>query len=291
MIRRRVSLRDWRPGGGAERDALLHVRILGAGTPSVVLLHGLTASNRSWGAAFDALAETHLLIAPDLLGFGASPRPTWGYGPDAHADAVTACLDALGVRGPAVVVGHSMGALIALRLAVRQPELVAAVVAVAPPIYRSPGDARQRVGALGPLARLFALETPWARRTCALMCRYRPAAARLASWLRSDLPAELAEASVQHSWASYSQSLAEVILTAGARADLQRCAAPVRILVGDTDPVCDLALLEASAHDLAHVSLELVAGGGHDLHLTQPDRCVALIRAAIAGTGVQPDGA
>ena len=288
MSRRHSNRIEWGPGGGAERDAVLHVRVLGTGTPAVVLLHGLTASNRSWGAAFDPLADDRMVVAPDLLGFGASPRESSGYGPDAHADAVAGCLDALGLRDPVIVVGHSLGALIALHLATRHPKLVAAVVGIAPPIYRNSTDARRRIGSLGPFARVFALDTPWARRACVLMCRYRPAAARLASWLRADLPVELARASVQHSWASYSQSLSEVILAADAGADLASCRAPVLILAGDADKVIDLPLLAALAEEFSHVDLDCVHGAGHDLHLTHSTRCIGAIRAAIA-TAASPE--
>lgn len=279
--RRRPGPIQWRPGGGDERDAVLHVRVLGSNPPTVVLLHGLTASNRSWGAAFDSLADNCVLVVPDLLGFGSSPRPGSGYGPDVHADAVASCLDALALRGPVIVAGHSMGALIALRLATRRPRLVTAIVAIAPPIYRDSADARRRIASLGPFARMFALDTRWARRLCALMCRYRPAAARLTSWLRADLPSELARASVQHSWDSYSESLSEVILAADGLSDLAGSHAAVQILAGDADNVIDLPLLDALANELPHVALERVAGGRHDLHLTDPTRCIAAIRAAI----------
>ena len=279
---RRSRARQWRRGGGVECEAFLHVRVLGSELPPIVLLHGLTASNRSWSATFDSLADDAVVVVPDLLGFGDSPRPGSGYGPDAHADAVVACLESLALRGPAIIAGHSMGALIALRLATRHPELVAAVVAIAPPIARDSTDARRRIASLGLLARIFALDSPAARSVCALMCRYRPAAARLASWLRPDLPSELARASVQHSWASYSQSLSEVILAAPGNADLAASRVPVRMLAGDRDDVIDLPWLQTLADELPHVLLERVAGGRHDLQLTDPTRCIAAIRAARA---------
>lgn len=61
----------------------LAVRGLGSGSPTL-LLHGLLGSNRYWGGAFDRLADQGLLLVPDLLGFGASPRPLSGYGAGEH---------------------------------------------------------------------------------------------------------------------------------------------------------------------------------------------------------------
>lgn len=291
MIRRGQRRIEWRPGAGEERDAVLHVRVLGSAPTPLVLLHGLTASNRSWGADFDTLAGSSTVVVPDLLGFGASPKPPTGYGPDAHADSLARCLEALGLPGRAIVVGHSLGALVALRFARRHPNSVARVVAIAPPIYRDQTDARRRIAALGPLARFFALDTPWARRACAVMCRYRPAAARLASWIRPGVPAELARSAVEHTWASYSQTLEQVILAGGAHTDVAACPVPVRVLAGTHDEVIDLVFLDELANTCSHASVSRVGGGGHDLLLTHAACCVAIIRDEIAALEAERDGA
>jgi pimeloyl-ACP methyl ester carboxylesterase len=104
-----------------------------AGTP-VVLLHGLTATRRYVVMGSSALArEGFRVVAYDARGHGRStPAPEReGYGyVNLEADLV-AVLDALGIER-AVVAGASMGAHTALRLALTQPERVAAVVAITP---------------------------------------------------------------------------------------------------------------------------------------------------------------
>src|SRR5688572_2143511 len=97
----------------------LHVRTLGERGQVIVLLHGLAGSERYYGAAFDALASDARLVVPDLLGFGKSPKPPSGYGPDQHSAALGETLDALGVDAPVLLVGHSAGALVALAFARR----------------------------------------------------------------------------------------------------------------------------------------------------------------------------
>jgi len=72
-----------------------------------VLLHGLVASGIYWGGAFDRLGEQHRLVVPDLLGFGRSPRPADGYGPDDHIDAIITCLDDLGIAARNITVARS----------------------------------------------------------------------------------------------------------------------------------------------------------------------------------------
>ena len=74
---------DWRPPRPRTMFSPLAARVIGAGTP-IVLLHGLGASGDYWGSVYDRLGDGHRLVVPDLLGFGASPRPSAGYGPDEH---------------------------------------------------------------------------------------------------------------------------------------------------------------------------------------------------------------
>ena len=134
----------WAAGAGASHDGLLHARSLGDGTAGVLLLHGLGGSNAYWGAAYDTLARAGRLIVPDLLGFGASPRPSSGYTATDHVEALTSLLDELAVTGPIVVGAHSFGCLVALALAEQRPDLVVGVVAFCPPLY--PDEVMRRDG-------------------------------------------------------------------------------------------------------------------------------------------------
>jgi pimeloyl-ACP methyl ester carboxylesterase len=95
----------------------------GAGPP-VVLLHGGALDHRLWEPQIAALARTHRVIAPDLRGHGASPTPT---APFRHVDDLAALLRHLDV-GPAAVAGVSLGASVAVDLALEAPELVTELV-------------------------------------------------------------------------------------------------------------------------------------------------------------------
>jgi pimeloyl-ACP methyl ester carboxylesterase len=253
----------------------LAVRTLGTTGPPVVLLHGLAASGRYWGAAYDGLAVDHRLVVPDLLGFGRSPRPAAGYGPDDHADAVVRCLQDVGAADePALLVGHSLGTLVALRLADRYPELVAGVVGFGPPIAPGLDAVRHRLGAMGPGARLFGLDTRWAELACHGLCeRHVAIAARLARWWRRDLPAEVAADAVQHSWSSYCETLTRVVLAAEAPAWLEGITVPVHLIVGSEDPVPDVAYLEALCARLPNVTTARWPQAGHDAPLVHGAAC------------------
>jgi pimeloyl-ACP methyl ester carboxylesterase len=91
---------------------------------TVALLHGLGGAASNWIRVAPALTERFRVLVPELPGHGGSsalPGPAETLDP--YADRVAALLP-----GPAVLVGHSLGAVVALRLTSRSPELVRGLV-------------------------------------------------------------------------------------------------------------------------------------------------------------------
>lgn len=111
------------PGGD------LRVGRWGESGPVVLGLHGITAHHQCWPFVARALATHHRFIAPDLRGRGGSRNLPGPWGMAAHADDAAAVLGSV-TDEPAVVVGHSMGAFVALVLAHRHPDLVSDVILV-----------------------------------------------------------------------------------------------------------------------------------------------------------------
>src|SRR5262245_54792559 len=142
-----------------------------AGDTPVVLVHGLGGSHLNWGLVGPALAARTRVYAPDLPGFGL----TFPGGRTASVPANTAVLDAFldkVVGGPALLVGNSMGGMVALRQAAAHPETVTGLVLLDPALPRPRGVRQDRLVAamflayvtpgLGPrmLARRRAEATP-----------------------------------------------------------------------------------------------------------------------------------
>ena len=107
----------------------------GAGEP-IVLLHGFLASSHYFKALRERLAMTHTVISIDLLGFGKSPKPVSTYTYEEQVSAIHATLASLGISR-FVLIGHSLGALVALRYAITHPEQVKHLGLLHPPMYRS----------------------------------------------------------------------------------------------------------------------------------------------------------
>jgi len=90
----------------------------GSGTPTAFLAHGITANHVGFRPLAEALAARRIsVIAPDLRGRGRSNTLPEPYSMQAHADDAVATFDALGLSGPVVAVGHSMGGFVVLALA------------------------------------------------------------------------------------------------------------------------------------------------------------------------------
>ena len=103
----------------------------------MVLLHGIGASAMAWEPLAQALAGQPVrVVALDLLGFGNSPKPLWpDYAVDDHARSVIAAIKRQRLGAPAILVGHSMGCLVAVRVARLRPDLVRYLVLYEMPLY------------------------------------------------------------------------------------------------------------------------------------------------------------
>jgi pimeloyl-ACP methyl ester carboxylesterase len=102
----------------------------GAGVP-VVCLHGFCQSSAYWEPTLDRLAESgHAAIAPDLPGFGGAADQPGPYTMEGYADVVARMLEARGIAR-IVLVGGSMGGVVAQHFALRHPERLARLLLVA----------------------------------------------------------------------------------------------------------------------------------------------------------------
>lgn len=122
--------------GRLRRPLLLHSRRFGWGPQAVVLLHGITSDGSFWQPLIDLLpGDEYTIIVPDLLGHGRSPKPHFiNYTTDDQARAVVRLLARERVRG-AIIVGHSMGSLVASRVATLSHRRVRQLLLYEPPLY------------------------------------------------------------------------------------------------------------------------------------------------------------
>ena len=168
-----VALRDL-----AARGARIRFASAGEG-PALLLVHDALACRSTWDEVLPGLAAHSKVIAPDLPGFGESEKPQpsrYAYALEAFTESLVDLIASLDL-GRVSIVGHGLGASIAITLAARHGSLVDRIVLVSPAVHAAPRTALVRVGGLpvvGPVlfkqlagralfVRHFGLGTPKAR--------------------------------------------------------------------------------------------------------------------------------
>ena len=99
----------------------MHYLVAGDGGSPVILLHGYAQNSHMWRPLMKELGKTHLVIAPDLRGFGDTTKAETGYDKKTMAQDVRALARSLSI-GKTGIVGHDIGLMVAYAYAAQYPE-------------------------------------------------------------------------------------------------------------------------------------------------------------------------
>ncbi|TIS53160.1 MAG: alpha/beta hydrolase [Mesorhizobium sp.] len=244
--------------------AMACVEIAGA-EPALLMIHGFTDTSRSFSLMAPHLTGCRLII-PDLRGHGASPAGTSGFKPADFADDIAALIGKLRLERP-VLVGHSLGAMIAIELAAKHGGRIGGLVLLAGSL--KPGISQDHPMAVGvrglcdPISPADPFYAYWHA------CRPGVPQAFLAS-MATD-----ASAMPAARWRAILEQLC--------RADLTDTARGVRddtlVIGGARDPLFGEVHQQALLHALPHASFLRAEGCSHNPHWEDP----ALVAAAISG--------
>lgn len=262
-----------------------------AGTgPAIVMLHNGGTSSSIWRHQIDALSDRHRVVAVDLPGFGASPRPTVAPRLDQMVDVVDALIEAEGLA-PALLVGNCMGTNIAAGLARRNPDAVTAILAVNPLTEAS--FSAGRIGLLHRMERFAAAPTHALR---SLSRRFRPPRPVASASLRFQLGDKGVARGVHHDpelvacqvRADQLPALVDVLDDMAAYGDLDREGVPADIPVWIVWGAQNRVLSRDRARhldDVMHAQrVEVLDGCGHLPMLEDPDLVTGLIEELLART-------
>ena len=233
---------------------------------TAVLVHGLgKGAARDWARVIPALAERYRVVAIDLPGFGTSDKGNHHYSPDNFARVLDAVLQGLAPQ-PFALVGHSMGAAVALAYAAAYPQRVSRLVLVdaAGVLHLSVyTEFLARVGA----QRAIGADSPWFEPVVrAIQNRMENFPVRAAlvlenadvrhRILRGDPSAISAVAMVEH---DFSQSLRAMTV-------------PTLVIWGADDRIAPLRTGQALASAIPQARLVVLEGIGHAPMLEAPER-------------------
>lgn len=103
---------------------------------TLLFLHGIGSSGAEWAEVIKLLPRDVTIITVDMLGFGRSPKPEWAkYSANEQVRSIIATLVKLRISRRLIVVGHSLGGLVAVEIAKRYPIIVKSLVLCSPPFY------------------------------------------------------------------------------------------------------------------------------------------------------------
>lgn len=192
---------------------------------NIILIHGIATSSKTWQPLVKLLDKKKCrIIAYDLLGFGESPRPEdKTYDVNDHAESLLASIDRKVKRQKFIIVGHSMGCLIASHIATKYPSMVEHVILYEPPLFADSPEFRSHARR----KRLyFALFEELLKRPNAVF-RYSKAIAKIA---------ESRALSVnKSSWFTFERSLKNTIMKQQAYTELKHIPVPTDIIYGKYD--------------------------------------------------------
>jgi pimeloyl-ACP methyl ester carboxylesterase len=254
----------------------LHFVEIGAGPRRMLLLHGLAASSRYWTGRVGPMLGDHRLLIPDLLGFGDSPKPRTRYDLRDHL----AALDKLARErhldgGHALVVGHSLGAVIALAMLGQHPEWFDGAVLIALPVFRGEADALERLGRHSWMERGMLTGEWWVRASHYLEPLFR------LRWLAPlfDLPPDVYLDSLEHTWNSISGTLRQTLVATDYPRLLARAGdRPILFIHGERDDLAPVGDTRALASGRPNVRFAVIPGADHQVLLRDPERVWTLAR-------------
>jgi magnesium chelatase accessory protein len=262
-----------------------HVQTLGDEGPDLLLLHGTGAATHSWAGLAPLLAQRFRVIAPDLPGHGYSGYSAQARSLPGMATALGALLAELDVA-PALIVGHSAGAAVAVRLTLDGLAAPAAIVSLNGALLPLPG----MMGRLFPGAARVLDRVPALPRLLAYSARQRPMMARFIEQTGSastNIGVEF--------YADLSRSPKHIRGVLGMmaawdlealEADLDQLQPPLHLVACKNDRAVPPAQARSLVGRIPGAILHPLPGFGHLGHEEEPDFFAALIGRIADGAGL-----
>lgn len=237
----------------------VHVEEAGEAGPLVLCLHGIGSSSASFAAQLEGLAPVARVVAWDAPGYGRSPDPEGPLTLDDYADTAARLIAERG--GDAHVVGVSWGGVIAMRLAVRHPELVSSLVIA--DSTRGSGTAEEKAAAMRARGEQLAAAGPraFAERRAPRLLSAKATPEQVGAAV--DI---MAGAVRLPGYAYAAESMAATDLTD----ELERITAPALVLCGEDDQVTGIAESQVIAGAMRRGVFVIMSDAGHLANQEQP---------------------
>src|SRR5258706_8331570 len=136
---------------------------------AIIFLHGLGGSRQSWGKFYTNLSQYASLYFIDLLGYGFSAKPNITYTLENHIASLKTFIDQEVKEQDIILVGHSLGSIIALGYTSYNPERIKKTILIALPYYHSPDEAYKHISTSSKYTFIFSYNLK-TKILCTFMC-------------------------------------------------------------------------------------------------------------------------
>ncbi len=237
---------------------------------TVLFIHGIGNKGRAWDEVIAKLPKNIKIVTVDLLGFGQSPNPSWAiYNARTQARSVLTTIFKLRLRGPIIIVGHSLGALVAVDIARRYPMIVRSLILCSPPFYQLHEDEKRLLPradkVLTDIYRTIKKYPKEFLQVAAIAMRYK--------LINNDF--SVTDKNID----SYMATLEAAIINQTSFEDVKKLKLPITILHGKLDPVVVFRNLKELARDNSNIKLRSILAG-HEIKGWMVDETVGAISQA-----------
>lgn len=258
--------------------------------PALLFIHGIGDTSETWLPVLSSLTKDFTVIAPDLLGHGASDKPRADYSTAGYANGMRDLLSLLDIDR-VTIVGHSLGGGVAAQFAYQFPDMTQRLVLVGTGgVGRGVHPMLRMAAAPGVDLVLPLLTSGVVRRLLGLL--RRPITAVGGAGMGDDFEyvltkyQELGSVAARHAFLRTLRAVVDwngQVVTMMDRAYLTKHL-PTLLIWGTEDHVVPAAHAEVAHHALPNSRLEMFDGSGHFPHRDEPRRFVEVLHEFVTGT-------
>jgi len=238
------------------------------------MLHGVLSGPATWVGLRRALGGDVVALAPDLLGNGRAAAPVSTYTLDAVVDHLEPLIDRF---EPTHVLGHSMGAIVALALRARRPGAFRAVGLIGLPVYGDRNAATEFLAARGRFVRGVLANHRRAHVLCFAAHRLGPIPPAILGRVYPRLPRDVLAATFDHVSCAHGQALEGIVFAGSVPAIAHEGAGPVAVLHGSLDRAAPIDAARTLAEECGFSFTEM-ADADHQVVIAQAEAVAAWAR-------------
>lgn len=255
---------------------------------AIIFLHGLCGSRRQWNKQYKKLSKKYSLYFIDLLGFGFSAKPNIPYTLQTHIEALHTFIQKEVKEKSVILVGHSFGAIVTIGYLQKYPKEVKKTFLLSLPYFLSSEEAMSHLKA-NYKPQYFLVDSWFLKIICKVWCHYGgPITRKIMPYIYRDLPKEVANDGLLHTYNSYITSLYNVVYKQDIRALLSRkVSKKIFLFHADNDILAPFSNIITLSREY-NLPLHIIENGTHDFAFSENNDSYRLLYQLLQDKKINP---